>query len=739
MYCKMCGKMIDDSDRHCRFCGAPTGYIETDKSTAETAESTEEVVFNPPFKRDDELNESLHLTEEEILEQQKPEENLKEFISDNEIKEQQKLEEKTEEQGGVKNSEFIWNIHEFPKTKKTEEVEFNWKMDEFGQPVQQKEVAVAAFEEELFKEIREDASRIRESNIDRFFTFSRKNEEFQELLDKEYEKFNKRTGVPDKEYTANALHKTEKKNSSAKEEPEEVPAGAGIHNETTEEHEKAAHMNQTEDEPDEAESQNKETESDMAGLQEIAASESVMAETEKEITYEPIETETQETIAIEPVVAEDQKPIKAEDILPGTEETSLKTSKAEHLAEMEQARAMFFGEELVKDNETIIKKLSTGDAHADDEASLQTEHNQEEAEEQDTALQPEIAEEPAAKTDKAAQIEALLKTEETLQNGMILKSGEPVQTDQTAEEPSPSKLPGDTMSEIGENIEPEKEQKNKNANRAGTIVLTVIAVILVAEIAILGIRLIAPGSGAAEAINKAQNSAAGTISETVDRISNLFSGKDSTDKPKQKDQTKIDQQKEDNPVEEQPQKPEQNKTAPDPAPMSDKDALVASQIGNNVNIQQVKANTSLAYQEGRDYGLKDINQSKPIENNIWMTTDGGETTYYDKSVVGTVIAFDSQWIDYVNRGSKGALNLIKKDSPAYKKTISFSKAGKISENFRILEIGEIRQGSKGFYVWVHEEIQITEKGSTKSQKYNWIYYLEPVDGKMNIVNYFKFK
>ena len=44
-----------------------------------------------------------------------------------------------------------------------------------------------------FKEIKDDTNRIKEQSIDRFFTFSKKNEEFQELLDKEYEKVKTRT------------------------------------------------------------------------------------------------------------------------------------------------------------------------------------------------------------------------------------------------------------------------------------------------------------------------------------------------------------------------------------------------------------------------------------------------------------------------------------------------------------------------------------------------------------------
>ena len=92
----------------------------------------------------------------------------------------------------------------------------------------------------------------------------------------------------------------------------------------------------------------------------------------------------------------------------------------------------------------------------------------------------------------------------------------------------------------------------------------------------------------------------------------------------------------------------------------------------------------------------------------------------------------------MNSGNKSVLNLLKKDSEAYRKTANYSKIGKIKETFKLLEIGEIRQGSTGFCVWVHEEMQITENGTITDKKYNWVYYLEPVDGKMQIVNYFKF-
>jgi len=177
---------------------------------------------------------------------------------------------------------------------------------------------------------------------------------------------------------------------------------------------------------------------------------------------------------------------------------------------------------------------------------------------------------------------------------------------------------------------------------------------------------------------------------------------------------------------------------PDPNPMADKDALIATQIGNNVHILEIRANTSLGYEAGRDYGNADLNSSQPITNNIWQAPPDSPPVYYDQAVVGTVIAFDSQWIDYVNAGNQGVLGLMKPESEAYNKSTTYSKLGKIQETFQLLEIGEIRRGQYGFYVWVRESIQITEEGVAEDKSYNWIYYMEPLDGRMLVVDYYPY-
>ena len=56
----------------------------------------------------------------------------------------------------------------------------------------------------------------------------------------------------------------------------------------------------------------------------------------------------------------------------------------------------------------------------------------------------------------------------------------------------------------------------------------------------------------------------------------------------------------------------------------------------------------------------------------------------------------------------------------------------------MLEIGEVRKGTKGYYVWVREEIEITENNRTAAKTYQWIYQVAPSDTGMKIVNYFPY-
>lgn len=116
----------------------------------------------------------------------------------------------------VATEEFSWNTSAFPdrNVSKTEDVDFNWSLSG-DEPEKQKPAAKpepvaepvaeapaveipdtlekeepSALEKELFGDLnsKTDETRKQAEEIDKFFTFHQKNEEFQKILDREYEK-----------------------------------------------------------------------------------------------------------------------------------------------------------------------------------------------------------------------------------------------------------------------------------------------------------------------------------------------------------------------------------------------------------------------------------------------------------------------------------------------------------------------------------------------------------------------
>ena len=308
---------------------------------------------------------------------------------------------------------------------------------------------------------------------------------------------------------------------------------------------------------------------------------------------------------------------------------------------------------------------------------------------------------------------------------------------------------------------PEPAEEKKKGGKAGKIILIIIAVILLAEISALGVKYFAPESEAAKAVTAAEVKIAagfsGAVREAGGLINRLLpgkSGKDSGEATENDGKPGADG--------EEPKPGEDGKPGaggepgedgqpgsggqagggelvqPDPEPMADKNALISGQLGHNKNIKKVAASDELKYKQGRNYGKTDINRSKPIENNIWRKPEAGPAVYYDQSIVAALIAYNSQWIDYINQGSKDVFKNIKEGSRAYRSAADFSQVGKITESFESFEIGEIRQGKNGFYVWTREQIKKTKSGKATIGTNFWIYCLEPVEDEMKVVDFISY-
>lgn len=190
MYCRNCGNKLQDGDKFCSNCGTK---IEAKREKPEF------------FVEDEPLNEEKN---------QKVEDKPK-FFTEN-------VADKEEDQPKrvFKREKFDWNLEGFPDTenKKTDDIDFNWGSVLDEKTSYREDSRVPLFSEEneepledfLFKNeaLKKEADSGDAPNkdsaepVDKFYTFNKKNEEFQQLLDREYEKLKKRGFEPTSEEEA---------------------------------------------------------------------------------------------------------------------------------------------------------------------------------------------------------------------------------------------------------------------------------------------------------------------------------------------------------------------------------------------------------------------------------------------------------------------------------------------------------------------------------------------------------
>jgi len=200
------------------------------------------------------------------------------------------------------------------------------------------------------------------------------------------------------------------------------------------------------------------------------------------------------------------------------------------------------------------------------------------------------------------------------------------------------------------------------------IILAILIIILVVEVAGMGIRFLAPQSKAAEFIDVQLN-----------KVIQLITG-DDTEYSVIAAQVRQE-------------------------PMEDKTDLINAQISKNKNsnIGSITYNADLCYDQERDGKISDLVLSTPMTVVEWGRDEDNYPVYFDEQVVGQIIAFESNKVEYMNNGDDTVMGMIGEDMPLYKQTAKL-KNKKMSGEFKKLEIGEIRQAGSNYYVWVRETI-----------------------------------
>ena len=431
----------------------------------------------------------------------------------------------------------------------------------------------------------------------------------------------------------------------------------------------------------------------------------------------------QDSAPVEPT--EEPVPVvkAVEDIVPETEpETAEELAKKRNtMTEMEKAREEYFrmlDQELggvqvkvevdIKPGNTVERHttvLRTADIKAAEAAAVAAE-----------AAATEVV--GAGAQSEPPKVEELPKVEEPA------KVSQPEPKEEPKAEPKE-----EVIWPLDPNQYEEEEERGGFFGTLGKILLVVIGLVIALEIAALAILYFAPDTSIGDTVRNVQDQ----VMELVDTVKDKLVKEETDPNAGQDDPALTPGDETDGETDGEAD------VVADPKPMADKAKLIQTQMDRNKNIKSVKANSALGYKNGVDYGLDDLNKSQPIANNIWYTDEKGTPVYYDQEVVGALIAFNSQWIDYVNDGDKAVLKLTKEGSDAYNNAVGFSKAGKVKEEFTSVEIGEIRQGEQGFYLWVGEKIQLTENGTTSTAEYQWVYCMEPVGKEMKITDYINVK
>lgn len=421
MFCRNCGQKLADGDKFCSSCGAKTILADDENKIERVSQNTETAASQPQAENKAEVSEPLFEPFD-----------FKSFDFGFDLDTDTEKKESETAQEEVKKvvppvEEFDWNIHTFPGmgVEKTEDIDFNWSMSPDEVPdekapakepaareeaqaepeffasqenawksaepadtpaagaAEPEKAPASSLEEELFGGLdsKADETRKQSEEIDKFFTFHKKNEEFQKLLDQEYEKIKSGNILSDEMDTAAAASE-EKFAARQPEDPmEELFASEGVvkgyepkpvESDVLERIEAAEAEKKAREEAarlieeekrkakEEAERKVREEEEELAKAQ--AAEEAARRRLEEEAkrladaraAQEAAQREMERAaarggeISLDDMQLEAEKAKQAEEEkarLQAGENSNPQTEQAVHVSEMEEARKAFFGQD----------------------------------------------------------------------------------------------------------------------------------------------------------------------------------------------------------------------------------------------------------------------------------------------------------------------------------------------------------------------------------------------------------
>ena len=618
MYCKKCGKRLADGDKFCGNCGTKIDVSEINIGFAEDEPKPKKNFDFGAFNwdldgypdEDKAKTEDVDFNWNTVLEEKK----------------RKDIEEKSFTETIMTENELFDRIQNEDNAKDASEISFNWelgsttrveKADRFESIIPKVEEKA---ELDIPVEVSEDHEEVKDlvdidealaagiaaassprKSIDKFYTFNQKNEEFQALLDQEYERLRNRIREDSEAEAiiANKEEKLEQARATWSKEPLEEPVEEAEETvEVTEETEAPvevaveSEVEATEVEEAEAEAVNDTENTEEAQDTEVETEEAPETEetdVETESEFEEVEETEEATEEDEEAVQEVEEPAIQEEACACETEVACDISEVACDISNEDSE-----EACVVEAQAQVEEIAKVD-----EAETEDEHDDtEEAEAEETPSEPESGNPPSDEEEKEEETRGDEDSKETKLHYSDIFANDDVHDSDSG-----------------------NEQKT---GRWKIIVLDIIIVILAIAVICSGILVFAKGSAPA---NK--------ISQGISWVTEKFSGSSDKSKDDKKSEEKVEKAKS----------------------MED---VVAEAKKNYVNIGKVQYDSKLKFDTSKDYGISELKNAKNFKDGEF--SDG---KLLSEAIVNLSLGYYSGLTDKVNSGSDDVLRLINEDSELY--------------------------------------------------------------------------
>lgn len=245
---------------------------------------------------------------------------------------------------------------------------------------------------------------------------------------------------------------------------------------------------------------------------------------------------------------------------------------------------------------------------------------------------------------------------------------------------------GDVFDDDDYGMDEDEESSRKGGCLKGFAIILFLIVLV--QLAMIGVQYFAPDTQAAKTINKGYNYVIGKI--TGDKESH-------------------------NPAEES----------------SELEKVIKTHADENKNITQVVEDVSLAFENGKDYGFDNFQDAYKYKNEPWYTDDNDtEVTYLD-GVVSTLIGYYSAWVDKMDDGDDKIYDYVETTSDAKKGLDELKPEDGVVYSIDTLSIGEIRFDGSGFYVLV--KVGYVSSKDAEQHQEEQVVYMEPDNEMIKIM------